>query len=77
MNSLFSNLTIWYFIINKLLFKAIFKNTLALIYIFKLLAKYGLDCKKIKVFKVSNALAVNYVEDNALLYNIKSLSHIF
>lgn len=36
-----------------------------------------LDYEKIKVFKVSNMLVINSVEEDALLSDIKSLSYLF
>lgn len=77
MNILFSNLAIWYPAINKLLFKAIFKNTLTFINILKLSTNYTPDYKEIKILKISNTLTVNTFKEDAWLSNVKGSSHCF
>ena len=75
-NSLFSNLAIWYLAINKTLFKAISENTLGLINILKRLTDYTLDRDKIKVLKISNLLAVDVLKEDALISEVKGPSHL-
>lgn len=57
--------------INKNLFKAILKNTLIPVNIFKLLIDYTLDCEKIDVFKVNNIPIVNILEKDVLVFEIQ------
>ena len=76
MNPLFSDLAVRYPAIHKTLFKAISENTLALVNIFKLSIDYIPDCEKMKVLKMSNALAVNALEEDALVSKVKGPSHL-
>lgn len=76
-NLLFNNLAIWYSFINKLLFKTIFENTLALMNIFKLSMDSNQHCQKIKVLKISNILTINSVIKIVLLSDIKGPSLFF
>ena len=76
MNPLFSDLAVQYPAINESLFKAISKNTPAPINILKLSTDYIPDREKMKVLKVSNALAVDALEEDALLSEVKGSSHL-
>ena len=76
MNPLFSDLAVRYPAINETLFKAISENTLAPVNILKLSTDYTPDREKMKVLKVSNALAVDALEEDALVSEVKGPSHL-
>ena len=76
MNPSFSDLAVRYPAINKSLFKAISENTLASINVLKLFTDYTPDREKIKVLKVNNSLAVDTLEEDALLSGVKRSSYL-
>lgn len=67
MNPLFSDLVVRYLAINESLFKAISENTMAPINILKLSTNYTPEREKMKVLKVNSTLAVDTLEEDALL----------
>lgn len=71
MNLLFSDLAVRYPAINKFLFKAISENTMALINILKLSTDYTPEREKMKVLKVNSMLAVDTLQKDALLSEVK------
>ena len=67
MNPLFSDLAVRYPAINETLFKAISENPLAPVNILKLSTNYTSDGEKMKVLKASNTLALDALEEDALV----------
>lgn len=76
MNPLFSDLAVRYPAINESLFKAISENTLAPVNVLKLSTDYTPDREKMKVLKVNSTLAVDTLEEDALLSEVKGSSHL-
>lgn len=76
MNPLFSDLAVRYPAINESLFKAISENTMAPINILKLYTKYTPDREKMKVLRVNSTLAVETLEEDALLSEAKGPAHL-
>lgn len=76
MSPLFRDLAVRYPAINESLFKAIFDNTLAPINILKLSTDYTPERERIKFSKINSTLAVETVEEDALLSKVQGCSHL-
>lgn len=75
-NFLFSDLAVRYPAINESLFKAISENTMEPINILKLSTDYTPEREKMKVLKVNSTLAVDTLEEDALLSEVKGPAHL-